>query len=86
MGIEQEAFRAYNEKKLDTFTVRLNRDEREELDRAKKILNQSKDSTALKTLSSIGMNVLHDGLTGQVIKTIFANQRRNYKTGIDEFD
>ena len=71
---------------LDTFTVRLNAEEREMLNEAKKILNQPKDSTALKQLSSIGAKVLHSDLTGSIIKDIFANKRRNYRTGINEFD
>jgi len=84
-NIKQEAFKKYNiEKKLDTFTVRLNKDEREQLNDCKRILKQPKDSTCLKLLSSIGAKVLHDGLTGSIIKTVFENKRKNERTGYDE--
>jgi len=86
MAIINEPFRREQEKKVDVIPVRLNEEEREELNVAKKILNQSKDSTALKQLSSIGAKVLHDGLTGNIIKSIFANKRKNWRTGINEFD
>jgi len=44
--------------KLDTFTVRLNDKERELLNKAKKDLDINADSTTLKELAFVGLNVL----------------------------
>jgi hypothetical protein len=87
MTLEQEPFRKYNEdSKTDAFTVRLNKAERERLEQDKKILQQSKDSTALKQLAWIGHNVIHDNFTGAVLETVFKNKRKNERTGIYDFD
>jgi hypothetical protein len=72
------------EPKLDTFTVRLNAEERLELNEAKKILRQTKDSTAMKQLAKIGMYVLHDNLMGGISRLIMDNVRRNERTGVLE--
>lgn len=89
MTLEQKPFIKYNLKEKDikdTFTIRLNKDERLELDRCKAILEQPKDSTALKTLAKIGANVLQDNLTGYILRTVFINKRRNQRTGLIEFE
>lgn len=87
MTLEQKPFRKYKETvKLDTFTVRLNKSEREQLNIDKKRLRQQKDSTAIKQLASIGSNVLHDDFTGSIIDTIFKNKRRNQKIGITDIE
>jgi len=84
-NIKQQPFTKYDiGKKLDTFTVRLNTEERSELERAKLMLKQPKDSTCLKLLSSIGAKVIHNGLTADIIKVIFENKRKNERTGYDE--
>ena len=64
------------------FTIRLNSDERKWLDDAKVVLQQPKDSTAVKTLAEIGKYyVLHDAPTHHIITTIFINKRRNDRSG-----
>lgn len=86
MTIEQEAFRKYNldEKKTDTFTVWLNKDERIWLNNAKKILEQPKDSTALKTLAEIGAKQLGNDTTMFILGKVFKNKRNNLRTGLQE--
>lgn len=70
--------------KKDIFTVRLNDEERAILDDAKKVLEQHKDSTALKTLAVLGYHVIHDTLTGKVVKAIFKNKKNNRRVGLEE--
>ena len=90
MALEKQPFRKYNldeeKEKPDTFTVRLNKEERADLEACKKILNQTKDSTAFKQLATIGSKVLHDPKTATIINTIFGNKRKNERLGIIEFD
>jgi hypothetical protein len=66
----------------DIFSVKLNPEEREILDRDKLLIQQPKDSTSIKILARIGSFVLHDPLMEYVIKTIFINQRKNKRIGI----
>jgi len=73
-------------KQQDVFTIRLNKEERELLDKCKKILEQSKDSTAFKQLANIGTNVIHDKLMGGILVTVFKNKQRNKRHGIVEFE
>ena len=68
--------------KKDTFNVHLNVEERTQLNADKLLLQQTKDSTALKQLASIGSKVLHDALSGGISMLILNNIRRNMKTGI----
>jgi len=63
------------------FTVRLNDEERVNLDRAKQILRQPKDSSALKELAAIGLAVLQDTTTGVVLELVLKNERNNQRTG-----
>jgi hypothetical protein len=66
--------------------VRLNAAERAALEADKKILNQPKDSTALKQLARIGSKVIHDDLIGSVVKEVTDNKRRNERLGINDFE
>jgi len=90
--IEKKPFVPYKleeEKKDDkreTFTVSINKEERKQLNEDKKILQQSKDSTALKQLAELGHIVLHDDLTGRIAQVILQNKRRNKRLGIVEFE
>jgi len=87
MPIEQKPFTRYHEeKKADSFTVRLNEQERAELERCKGILEQKKDSTALKQMAIIGAFVIHSTPTGRVLEFLFINKRRNKDRGIVDFD
>jgi len=91
MTIIQKPFVKYkldeeNKEKRETFTVSLNKAERQELEDDKKILQQSKDSTAIKQMWRIGRIVLHDDMTGKILKEILQNRNRNKRLGIVEFD
>jgi hypothetical protein len=92
MALEKVNFVPYKdqaERDLDiskVISVRLNIDERERLNSSKTVLQQSKDSTALKLLADIGYHVLHDQLTGQLIATILKNEERNKRSGVGEVE
>lgn len=87
MGLKQEPFRAYHdEKKADTFTVKLNPEERAEFEGFKYALQQEKDSTAIKQLAWIGAKVLLDEKTKQINEVVMNNYRKNKRLGIVSFD
>jgi len=87
MVIKQEPFVRYNEEKVaDNFTVRLNAEERVALDEAKKILHQSKDSTAIKQLAMIGTKTIQDQKMLQFLEVVLNNYRKNKRLGIVDFD
>lgn len=69
----------------EVFTIRLNKEERAILDQAKVILQQEKDTTALKQLARIGYEfVLQDRKTALILDLVLNNKRRNQRTGIIE--
>jgi len=72
--------------KLDTFTIRFNDIERKEFDIARKQIKQPKDSTALKQLAWIGINVLQDQKIAKYLEIILGNLRKNKERGIIDFD
>lgn len=94
MPITQEPFKQYRDRdepggeKEATFTVRLGADfGRSELDQGKKILEQERDSTAMKQLAMIGLAcVLHDRKTRVILKLVFKNKRNNKRQGVVTFD
>jgi orotidine-5'-phosphate decarboxylase len=87
MAIKQEPFRRYHEeKKTDTFTVKLNAEERMEFESWKKMIHQEKDSTAIKQLSRIGAEVLLDKKMMAINKTILNNYRKNKRLGVVTFE
>ncbi len=73
-------------KHTDTFNVRLNPEERKQLEEDKKLIQQPKDSTAFKELAELGSIVLHDKKIAQIIKVILGNRRRNKRLGIVDFE
>ena len=85
--LEQEPFRRYHEdKKVDSFTIRFNEDERKQLEEDKKIIEQVKDSTAMKQLARIGSIVIHSKKMEAIIGTLFKNKRNNKRLNIADFD
>lgn len=87
MSLEQQPFRSYHlNKQVDSFTVRLNDSERGWLEEQKKIIQQKKDSTAIKQLALIGSYVLHDQKTAKIIELLFKNKANNKRSGIVEFE
>ena len=87
MTIEQQPFTRYNEeKKEDTFTCKLNADERKLLEECKEILEQEKDSTCLKQMAWFGAKVLREDKTRYLLETIFDNKRKNKRLGIVTYE
>ena len=85
--IEQKPFRKYKEEKVrDTFTVSLNNEERIVLEKCKAILEQKKDSTAIKQLAWIGAKVIHEEKISYLLGTLFKNKRNNERLGIADFE
>lgn len=68
----------------DTFTLRLNPEERRLLDEDKRILRQPKDSTAMKQLAEIGHIVIHDTFFGHALRIVIENKRRTERLGIPQ--
>jgi hypothetical protein len=64
------------------FTVRLNKEQIEQLEWSKKVLSQPKDSTAFKQVFEFGLFVLQQDLTGKVLATVFKNKQNNWRTGV----
>ncbi len=85
--IEKEPFRKYNlEKSSDTFNVRFNEEERLMFEADKKLLNQVKDSTAMKQCWQIARIVLHEQKMSDILDVVFKNKQRNKRLGIVDFD
>ena len=88
--IGKTPFRDYSlkedKKKADLFSVRLDELEREILNDCKLVLEQTKDSTALKSLAWIGANVIHDPKTRQLLDIIFKNKKNNKRSGVVDFE
>ena len=74
------------DKDTDSFTVRLNPDERTQLEEDKRFLEQTKDSTAMKQLARIGSIVIHDKKIAAILGVVMGNQRRNKRLGIVDFE
>lgn len=87
MAIKQEPFRRYNEKKkVDSFTIRLNAEERTKFEESKYILQQDKDSTAMKQLAEIGAKVIREEKVKQILELVMNNYRKNKRLGIVNFE
>ena len=64
----------------------INPEERKVLDACKKILEQPKDSTALKTLAWFGAKVIQEDKITYLLGSVFKNKRNNSRLGIIEFE
>ena len=83
MSIEQKPFTKYHlEKKADTFTVKFNEQERKEFEELKTIIQQEKDSTAIKQLARIGAKVILDEKMKEILKIVMNNYRKNKRLGV----
>jgi hypothetical protein len=86
MSIEKAPFRRYTEgekPKNDSFTIWLNVDERRELEGIKAILQQPKDSTAIKQIAHYGyLNLLGRNSTAYLLRVVSRNSYNNKKTGV----
>lgn len=90
MKSDKEPFTKYNldeeKKRIDSFSIRLNKEERELLNKAKILIEQSKDSTALKQLAWIGAKVIHEEKIAHLLGVVFRNKRNNKRLNIVDFD
>jgi len=84
---EQGTFQRKDEEiSADVITVKINAEERAMLEEMKKILEQDKDSTALKQLATMGAKVLLSPEIGYILQTVFANKRKNRRLGIVQYE
>lgn len=72
-------------KEKDIISIRIMPDERLLLNSCKKIIEQPKDSTALKTLAWIGAKVIHGEKEKYIIETLFKNKRNNRRNNVVDF-
>lgn len=90
MNIEQAPFRKYNldeeGKRVDSFTIRLNAEERAQFEQDKKVIQQTKDSTAMKQLAYIGAKVIHSQNIADILQVIIGNKRKNKRLNIVDFE
>ena len=86
--IEKEPFRNYDleGKKEDVFSVKLNPEQRNLLDASKIMIEQKKDSTALKQLAWLGAKVILDEKTSYILNIIFKNKLNNKRQNVADFD
>lgn len=73
-------------KRVDTFTIRLNTEERKEFDEYKKLIQQKKDSTAFKQLAVIGAKTTQRQEVKEILGIVQGNKRRNKRLGIADFE
>ena len=83
---EDGSYSSHVQRKKDFINLRLNNEEWLQLDRNKKILNQPKDSTAVKQLVAIATKVIHDKKIMEIVELITENKRKNKRTGIIEYE
>lgn len=88
--IEKKPFTLMNlaeeNKRVDSFTIRLNEQERKQFDEDKKTILQTKDSTAMKQLAYIGAKVIHSQNIKDILDVIIGNKRKNKRTNVVDFD
>jgi hypothetical protein len=83
---ERKTLEEDEDKRYKRFTVRLNELEQKDLQEDMRLLKQPKDSTALKQLARIGHYVIHEDLTGRILKVVLENKRKNERLGIPDED
>jgi hypothetical protein len=84
MSIEKTPFRLenLNGPHRDIVPVAFNSEEREELDKIKRILKQPKDSTAIKQMLRYGMKkLIQDQATAYLLSLQFKNYRNSQISG-----
>lgn len=68
------------------FTLRLNKEEQENLKGCMVLLQQEKVGTALKQLANLGMFVLHERSMAHILGVLGDNIRKNKRIGIEEVE
>lgn len=86
MALEKHPFQTYGGKQ-DIFTVKFDKEfTREYFDESKHIIQQEKDSTAIKQLAIIGSKVIREEKNKKILEIILNNYRKNKRLGIVTFD
>ena len=83
------SYRAINnidEKKQDVISLKLNAQERLDLEKDKVVLQQEKDGTAIKQMVEIARKVIHGTPEGLFFQTTLENMRKNKRLGIVEVE
>jgi len=85
--LEKHRFQSYTDEedrgKGDlVFSVKLKDEEKELLKKMKKIINQPKNSTAIKTLAWFGAKVILEDKNMYLIEQILGNKRKNERIGV----
>lgn len=77
MPIEKTPFRKYNldDEPGDTFTIRLNKEERKALNTLRSIFDVNSDSKAMKLGALVGLNVLQHTFGYELVKYLFKKER-----------
>lgn len=86
-NIEKKPFTKYklDEENKDVFTIRLVEEDKKWFEDAKRLIQQPKNSTALKQLAKLGYEfVLHDQKVKDLLSTVIENTRKNKRVGITE--
>lgn len=86
--IAKQPFKKYDLKDnpQDVVSIKLNPEERLQLNADKKLIEQKKDGTAIKQLYNLGSKVIHDEKTAEIIAIILGNRRRNKRIGVADFE
>lgn len=78
MTLEKKPFVKYSEEpktKKDVFSVRVNEEERNMIDTSKLLLDIDMDGTCLKTLATIGFNVINTTFSPKILKYLTSAKR-----------
>jgi len=70
----------------EVFSVKLNAEERLILDQCKLVLNQPKDSTAIKDMAKIGAKVILSEKIRYILEAVFKNKRNNRRNNVIDFE
>lgn len=80
-------FTSHIKQKTTKIQLHQNKEELEQLEKDKYVLNQPKDSTAIKQLAELGSKLLHGEPIGKVYmrmaEMIIENKRKNKRTGLE---
>lgn len=71
--------------KFKVVSVKFNLEDYEKLQKMMRLIQQPKDSTAIKTLMELGCQVILDPKTRLIMETLANNKKNNKRTGLSEF-
>ena len=83
---EEEVIEQRKKEKGEVVTIWLNPEDRIELEKNKKIIQQKKDGTAIKQIYILGAKLLGDEKIRAVLEVVLNNYRKNKRLDIVDFD